>query len=121
MLAIKEMAAKVIKSPVLYRELQVDRAGIKEDARTIELSFSSELPGEQFFGTEILDHNATSVRMQRLKNGAPLLVNHDKNDQVGVVERAEISPDKRGRAVVRFGKSARAEEIWTDVRDGIRS
>ncbi len=113
--------AKVIKAPELYRDMQLDRAGIKEDARTIELSFSSELPGQQFFGTEILDHNPTSVRMQRLKNGAPLLVNHDKNDQVGVIERAEISPDRRGRAVVRFGKSARAEEIWNDVIGGIRS
>lgn len=49
-----------------------------------------------------------------------MLVNHVHDDHVGVVERAEIGDDRKGRALVRFGESARAEEIWRDVVSGIR-
>nr|WP_239057916.1 phage major capsid protein [Pseudodesulfovibrio sp. JC047] len=48
-------------------------------------------------------------------------MDHDRRDQVGVVESVEIGADRKGRAVVRFGKSERAEEIYQDVKDGIRS
>lgn len=94
---------------------QIDRA-----ARTVELAFSSERPVLRWFGEEILDHSPGAMRTERLDQGAALLVNHDWDDQVGVVERIEIGADRVGRAVVRFGKGARADEIFTDVVDGIR-
>jgi HK97 family phage major capsid protein len=43
------------------------------------------------------------------------------SDQIGVVEQINLGADRVARAVVRFGKSARAEEIYQDVKDGIRS
>ncbi|MGD9470620.1 MAG: phage major capsid protein [Novosphingobium sp.] len=96
------------------------RAGsVNEEARTVELSFSSEEPYARWWGTEILDHKDASVRLGRLNNGAALLMDHNTRDQVGVVERAWVK-GRKGHALVRFGKSARAEEIWQDVRDGIR-
>ena len=93
---------------------------LDEENRSIELSFSSESPVERWFGTEILDHGPAAVRLDRLNDGAALLVDHDTRDHVGVVESAIISGDRRGRATVRFGQSARADEIFTDVKDGIR-
>ena len=63
---------------------------------------------------------ATSMRQSRLRSGANLLCDHDHKDVVGVIESVEIGADRVGRAVVRFGKSARAEEVWQDVKDGIR-
>jgi phage head maturation protease len=48
------------------------------------------------------------------------LVGHDTADQVGVVESFEITADKKLRILARFGRSARAEEIFRDVLDGIR-
>ena len=60
------------------------------------------------------------MSLARLNDGAPVLVNHDPSDHVGVVERAWIGDDRKGRAVVRFGKGARADEIFTDVVEGIR-
>ncbi|WP_247651463.1 phage major capsid protein [Cereibacter sphaeroides] len=93
---------------------------IDTESRTVELAFSSETPVERWFGEEILDHSPGAMRMGRIEGGAPLLVTHDWDDQIGVVERVWIGDDRRGRAKVRFGKSARAEEIWTDVVDGIR-
>lgn len=98
----------------------MDRGAIDKEARTVTLSFSSETPVDRWFGFEILDHSPGSIRMGRLKDGGPLLVNHDGRDQIGVVESAEIGPDKRGHAVLRFGKSSRAQEIFDDVLDGIR-
>lgn len=105
----------------LYRSLDLAREHINEDDRTIELSFSSEQPYERYFGDEILSHEADAVDLRRLQGKAPVLMDHNPTDQVGVVESAEISSDRKGRAVVRFGNSTRAEEIWQDIKDGIRS
>lgn len=102
------------------RSLLVERQAIDEDARTATLAFASETPYERFWGIEILDVTATSMRQGRLRSGANLLVDHDWKDVVGVVESVEIGADRVARAVVRFGKSARAEEVWQDVKDGIR-
>jgi HK97 family phage major capsid protein len=104
----------------LRREFELDRRSINEQARTVELSFSSEAEVERWFGVEILDHSAGAIRLGRMRNGAALLVNHDRGDQVGVVESVTIGQDRRGRAVVRFGRSDRANEIFQDVVDGIR-
>lgn len=102
------------------RSFVVERAAIDEAARTATLAFASEAPYERFWGVEVLECTRGAMRLQRLKSGANLLCDHDARDVVGVVESVEIGADRVGRAVVRFGKSARAEEVWQDVRDGIR-
>lgn len=102
----------------LQRTLEV--RSFDREARTVELAFSSEAEVERWFGIEILDHDEASVRLDRLRDGGALLVNHDWDDQVGVVESVTIDKDRRGRAVVRFGRSARADEIFQDIVDGIR-
>lgn len=110
-----------IKAGRLYREMNFDRASVNSDTRTVDLAFSSEQPVGRWFGSEILDHSTSSIRLGRLMNGGPLLMDHDSRDQVGVVESVEIGADRVGRAKVRFGRSARAEEVYQDVLDGIRS
>ena len=102
------------------RSFQVAREAINEEARTVELAFSSEAPYERWWGTEILDHSPAACDLSRLKAGGPLLCDHDTRDQIGVIESVRIDADRVGRAVVRFGRSARAEEIFRDVVDGIR-
>ena len=104
----------------LARALVVERAVINEEARTATLAFASEVPYERWWGVEVLDCTPKSMRQTRLRSGANLLCDHDTRDVVGVVESVEIGADRVGRATVRFGKSARAEEVWQDVRDGIR-
>jgi HK97 family phage major capsid protein len=103
---------------VFHREATFDRSAVNEEARTVELCFSSETPVERSFGLEVLDHEHADL--SRLNDGGPLLVNHNPDDVVGVVESARVDPDKRARAVVRFGNSQRAKEIFQDVKDGIR-
>lgn len=109
-----------LPSETLYRSALLKREHVDEEARTVEVAFSSELPVERHFGQEILDHDPKSVRLSRLSDGGPVLVDHNPGDHVGVVESVSIDADRRGRAVLRFGKSARAEEIFRDVVDGIR-
>jgi HK97 family phage major capsid protein len=104
----------------LDRAFAVQRDTINVEARTIELAFSSESPYERWWGIEILDHSPTSIDLSRMNTHANLLCDHDIRDVIGVVEGVSIGSDRKARAIVRFGKSARAEEIFQDVVDGIR-
>ena len=104
------------------RTATFDRATANADARTVELAFSSELPVERWWGVEILGHDAAEVDTSFIGSGtAPLLMDHNARDLVGVVEAVTLGADRKMRARVRFGKSARAEEVMGDVADGIRS
>jgi HK97 family phage major capsid protein len=118
------------KQPVSLRDIQARDNGIAwrsaevgaidAEARTVELAFSSEVEVERWFGIEVLSHAPEAVDLSRLNDGGALLMDHDPTDQVGVVESASIDGDKRGRAVVRFGRSKRASEVFQDVVDNIR-
>jgi len=107
----------------LYRVFGLDKKAVSEDKRTVDLAFSSEEPYDRSFGTEILSHNPEDVDFSFIASGrAPLLLDHNLEKQIGVIEEAKISDaDKVGRAVVRFGKSKLADEVFRDVIDGIRS
>jgi HK97 family phage major capsid protein len=107
----------------LYRVFGFNKKEVSEDNRTVDLAFSSEEPYDRSFGTEILSHNPEDADFSFIASGrAPLLLNHDLEKQIGVIEEAKISDaDKVGRAVVRFGKSKLADEVFRDVIDGIRS
>ena len=105
----------------LIRSFDFSRESISEDARTVDVTFSTETEKvERWFGIEILDHSPESVRMDRLNNGAAVLDSHDTRLQIGVVEDARIE-DGQGVATLRFSRSNHAEEIFQDVKDGIRS
>ena len=106
----------------LTREASVERNAINAEKRTVELSFASESPVERWFGREILDMRAEAMDRSRMDNKAALLLNHDWEKQIGVVEKAWVDDTtKKARAVVRFSRSALGEEIFRDVQDGIRT
>lgn len=111
----------VNKPEKFTREFKLDRAAANPEARTVALSFSSETPVERYFGMEVLDHSPGACDLSRLLDGGPLLADHDPCEQIGVIESAQIDPDKVGRAVVRFSKSEDGEEYFQDVLDGIRT
>lgn len=118
--AIPEALARHLKAGRAERALLVERQSVDLEARTVTLAFASETPYERYWGVEILDISATSIRLVRLLNGANLLCDHDSRDVVGVIESVNVGADRIARAVVRFGKSARAQEVFQDVVDGIR-
>ncbi|WP_163370941.1 phage major capsid protein [Endozoicomonas acroporae] len=92
---------------------------VDEEARTVELAFSSEEPYQRWWGVEVLGHEPGEVRLDRLKDGAPLLFNHDFDKHLGTIESVSVSNDRVGRVVVRFSKNEKADEKWRDVVDGI--
>lgn len=107
-----------MKLPALQRAVQSSME-FNEDERSMEFPFSSETAVERWFGDEVLAHEGGSADLSRLNDAAPLLWNHDPDQMIGVVESARIGSDKRGYAKVRFGTSAKAEEVLADVRAGI--
>lgn len=112
---------ETIKTGLLSRHYDIKKDTIDEENRSFEISFSSEEPYERWFGMEILDHKKGSIDLSFIGSGrAPLLLDHDMRKQIGVIESAKVV-DRRGRAVVRFGKGELADEIFQDVLDGIRS
>lgn len=113
-------ASTIAPGTSLTRGFSVERSMIDTEARTVELAFASETPYERWWGIEILDCSPTAMRMGRLTSGGPLLADHDTRDQIGVIESVQIGADRVARAVVRFGRSERAEEMFRDVVDGIR-
>lgn len=100
-----------------YRDATV--AGVDLEARTVELSFSSEVEYERWYGIEILSHEAGACNLSRLQDKAAVLWNHDWDDMRGVVESARIDGDRKGRAVTRFSKSEHGEQLLQDIADGI--
>ena len=120
---LKKTTTKQISAKPLTRYLSGKDfvRNIDSEARTVELAFSSEEPFERWFGIEILDHAPDSIRLGRLQNGGAVLMDHDRRDHVAVVESVTLGDDRVARALVRFGRSARAEEVFNDVTDGIRN
>lgn len=103
------------------RSFDLARSSINEDARTVDVVFSTETDSVQrWFGVEILDHSPKSVRMGRLQNKAAVLRDHDHRDHRGVVESASMSKSG-GTATLRISRSDRGEELWRDILDGIVS
>jgi HK97 family phage major capsid protein len=103
------------------RTFTIDRdAEIDTDTRTVSLAFASDKPIEHWFGNLILSMDKKAVRTERLSSGAPLLMDHNSRDQIGVVENFSFDKGGVARADVRFSNSTRGQEIFQDVKDGIR-
>ena len=90
------------------------------EERTFEFPFSSEYPVARYFGNEILSHDPAAADLGRLNDSAPLLFNHNPDRVIGVVERAYIDGKKRrGYVRVRFSRNPFAQEVLSDVKDGV--
>lgn len=114
-------------SPTLYRTaaLEVVRAEDGKGAPEIRVALSSDAPierqdwwGERWI--EILEHSKDAIDFTRAKQGLPLLLNHNTDQQVGRIENLKADPDGVLRGTVRFSKSAQGQEVLQDVLDGIR-
>jgi HK97 family phage major capsid protein len=118
-----EEERKVIDMPMKYRTIDLSKHSyLDEEKRVVRVGVSSEEPVERSFGMEVLGHSADDINMEFINSGrAPLLLDHDMTKQIGVIEEFKLDETaKRTTAVVRFGKSALAREVFEDVADGIR-
>ncbi len=92
------------------------------DDRRVSMSISSEAPVQRSYGDEVLDHKPESIDLSFINSGrAPLLLDHDPEKQIGVIESVSLDASARKlRATVRFSKNALASEVYSDVADNIR-
>jgi HK97 family phage major capsid protein len=118
-----EEERKVIDMPMKFRTIDLSKHSyLDEEKRIVRIGVSSEEPVERSFGMEVLGHSAEDINMEFINSGrAPLLLDHNMEKQIGVIEEFKLDETaKRTTAVVRFGKSALAREVFEDVADGIR-
>ena len=118
---MRKFNIRKLKQEPQFRTFTLERSSVNEEARTVELALSSETPYTRWWGIEILGHGPGEVDLSRLLNGAALLLQHDHACQIGVIEDARLDQDRVLRCTARFSRSEKAQEVWQDVLDGIRS
>lgn len=123
------MPTEQMRLPKQTRSAQIRAESINEEARTVDLVWStgSEVlrwdwwTGKRYKETLSLD--AAHVRMDRLNGGAPLLDTHNAyslDGVLGVVEPGTAMVDgAEGRATVRFADTPEIEPIWRKVAQKI--
>ena len=119
---VTEDVARFDRSEMVQRAIGMQDTAIDTESRTVRVGVSSEEPVKRSFGLEVIDHRAESMNLEFLNSGrAPLLMDHDMERQIGVVESVELDENaRRLRAIVRFGRGELASEVFNDVVDGIR-
>lgn len=109
-----------LRESKVYREMQNNSIRAMEgegNERKFLLSFSSELPYERWWGSEILDHSDGCVDLTRLNEIGCVLFNHDRDQVLGKISRAWIESG-RGCAEVEFDTDEEAEKIYQKVKSG---
>lgn len=113
-----------VRETKLYRrlldtvDLEIRKDGEK---RTLRFSASSETPVDRWYGTEILSHELSAIRLDRAKRGAmPLLFNHNIDDPIGMITEAKV---ERGRLMVEASLFAteRGKEVEAMIDGGLRN
>lgn len=121
--AYKELPDKL---PLQERGFQIPKEDfrlVKSDDGHYRLSFpvSSEATIQRWYGEEVLSHDASAIRVDRLNRGAVMhLFNHDDDEPRGVVEGYRIQ-GKKLWVDVKFFKTAKAEELATMIDGGYRN
>ncbi len=101
-----------------YRELNLDSRAVVSDERTIDLSVSSDQPYKRWWYYEILDHEAEAVDLSRMNDGAMALYNHNRDEYLGVIEKAWLDGGKLYNTI-RFDDHELAEKIVKSINNGI--
>lgn len=105
------------------RQLTLETRSLDDQARTVSAVLSTETPVTRTIDGELVDeilsHKSGAVDLSRAP--LPLIESHDmRRVNIGTVEGLRLDGDKlRGR--VRLGSSARATELWADIKNGIVS
>lgn len=104
---------------------RLDTTTFNEKDRTVEVVFATEAEVVRYGWdgkyVEVLGCNETSVRLERLNNGAPVLDNHSAyslKNQIGVVVRAWVAGNEC-RALLRFSDREDIAGIISDIKNGI--
>lgn len=107
-----------------HRDFPTSNLSVRKDensATHLAFSASSEAKIERWYGTEVLEHSAKAVRLDRVKGGnVPLLFNHDWSDPIGMVDGARLV-DGRMEVDAHLFDTPRGKDIATMVDGGLRN
>jgi len=118
------------KKKILVKQQQrvatVQPKSFNEDKNTVDVVFSTgaRVMRRSFWGdvfAEELDMKRSSIRLDRLKKGAPVLDSHNRfslSSQIGVVESARVEKGE-GLATLRLSDLEEHKPIVDNIRSGI--
>jgi HK97 family phage major capsid protein len=105
----------------LERMIQLTRESVDVPNRKVTFSFSSETPVERWGWVEVLGHQPGEMDTSRLEASAPFLMDHDWDDQRGVVIPQSFQiRDGKGYVECLISRSTQGEDLLQDMADGIR-
>lgn len=114
-----ELLERLRKDPPC-RVLSITREQVDAAARTVDLSFSSDLPVMRWWGIEILSHEKGAMRMDRAKDGLPLLFNHDRDALLGRLRDCTVDyEDKKARGKAYFDSEGEGASRFRQIEAGI--
>ena len=107
-----------LEDKLFYRSIELDRAKVNQDERSIDVSFSSEEPVERYWmGKEILLHGDGNVDLSRLKKMGSALLNHNPDVIVGPLKNVRLE-EKKGRASIVFDEDEDGNKAMNKVNSG---
>lgn len=109
----------------MTRESKALISDIDAENMRVKISFASEMPVERWdWGgayDEVLRMTPESVDLTRMNDGGALLFEHQRDKQIGVVEKAWVGSDKKAHAIVRFSEDdPLAVQEFNKITKGIR-
>jgi HK97 family phage major capsid protein len=110
------------KEQTLYRSYTNKPEGVYDaETRTLRLAVASETPVDRYGVAEVLSMEEQDIDLSRLRNGAPLLLHHNPETQIGVVTKVFVGADKVLRAEAKISQRSIAQGVVKDIEDGIIS
>lgn len=119
-----EKQKKPTNGQVYQRFVEAEIRSKGEDSRTIEISFSSEIPVERWYGSEILAHDEGCVDLQRLLDVGVVLFSHGRDVKFGKMPIAKIdrawldAKDRKCRAEITFDDDEDSDKVLQKVNNG---
>lgn len=108
---------KPLRVPARLTKEQLADAN-KED-QIIKCSFGAEAYIERWYGILVLGYEPENVDLSRWSNGVAYLMDHNPMDQRGIIENGALE-NKQLVGEVRYSKTPKGQELFTDIVDGIR-
>lgn len=119
-----EKQVKPFSGQTLERFIEAEIRAKSDDSRTVELSFSSEVAVERWYGAEILAHDDGSVNLQRLLDVGVVLFSHGRDVKFGKMPVAKIekawldTATRKCRAEITFDDDEDSDKVYQKVKKG---
>ncbi len=116
---------KPISGQSMERVINAQIRATNEDSRTVELSFSSEIPYNRWFGAEILSHDEDAADLTRLLDVGTVLFTHGRDPNYGRMPIAKIdkawidSAEKKAKALITFDDDEDSDKVFQKVNKGL--